>query len=527
MPFIRPGRGLIGVNGSVSVFSVNDILTASGIVSGGGGSAYDSAAQDEAFDALYDSAHASHGTSGTIYVRKTGNDSTGNGTSGNPYLTIGRGLQALNAAGGGRTLIVGDGTYTGPAEWISTAQQSIPNGTSGNMTVIRTENRFGVRIVESSAPSIYSDAAINLSGKQYIWVDGFIVESTFTASTGDGNDDCVVSLAGATNCRATRIIAKRKSCDQYGSSFMYGDGNVLEDCHHFGSSRYAFYGGTGGGSSAAGNSVLRRCTSYMPFGPVFEPSSSFAFYGSNTSAYADCKDVAFLNCYEIDSPHLPKKAAENAEDLKWGSWYHPKSVRNVEHIGCGVINCGGEYGGIRFDNYGGAGAALGSIIDCFVTGFNNGSASGAACFSKSDSNGSIPIINCTGTDAPGGFSSGSGFTLTDNLTSSVTYPVVRQSGNGAEQKYCIGKFLSFRDDPDYKTVQTSMKLWPFPYEAALASLWDETITRVTQDVPTGVSTSTNPASGTALGGGSNTFTKRVWEENGTATPSFADGAGVY
>ena len=494
---------------------------------GAGSGAYDAAAQNAAFDALYAGKLSTHGTSGTIYVRKTGNDSTGNGTSGNPYLTIGKGLQALNAAGGGRTLIVGDGTYTGPAEWVSTSQQSIPNGTSGNYTVIRAENRFGVRIVSTAAPAIYSDAPIRLASKQYVWVDGFIVESTFTASTGDGNDDCVVDLSSATNCRATRIIGKRKSCDQYGSSFQYGDNNVLEDCHHFGSSRYAFYGGTGGGSSLSGSTVLRRCTSYMPFGPVFEPTSSFAFYGSNTSAYDQCKDVAFMNCYEIDSPHLPKKAAENQEDLKWGAWYHPKSVRGIEHIACGVINGGGEYGAFRFDNYGGAGAALGGFVDCFVAGFNNGSPGSAECFSKSSSNGSVPVTNCTGTGAPGGFASISGFTTTASLTSGITYPVVRQGGNGAEQKYCVGEFLSGRSSANYKAVQTGMKLWPFPYEDALASIWAETITKATQDVPTGVSASANPLAGTALGGGAKTFTRRVWESAGTATPSFASGAGVY
>ena len=57
--------------------------------------------------------------------------------------------------------------------------------------------------------------------------------------------------------------------------------------------------------------MLRRCVSYMPFGPVFEPASSFNFYGSNTSSYDLCRDVLFANCYEIDSPHLPQKSGQN------------------------------------------------------------------------------------------------------------------------------------------------------------------------------------------------------------------------
>lgn len=503
----------------IAATRITGALATSGSLSiAGGGGAYDADAQNDAYDSLYSTAMASN-PSTAKWVATTGNDTTGSGTSGSPYLTIGK---AISMISGGGEVIVKDGTYSGTANWISTVQVTIPNGSAGAYTRIRAENRFGVRITMSAAPSGYGDCPINLGSKQYVWVDGFIIESTFTASTGDGNDNCLVEYGSATHCRATRLIVKRKSCDQYGGSYSYGDGNVFEDCHHFGSSRYAYQGGTGGGSSPAGSTVLRRCVSYMPFGPVFEPTSSFNFYGSNDGGYALCKDVLFANCYEIDSPHLPQKSGQNPEDLKWGSFYHPKSVRNVEHIGCGVVNSGGEYGGIRFDNYGGGADQLGSVIDCFVVTFDTG-----ACFSKASANGTIPLTNCTGTGASGGFTSGSGFTQTNNLTSGITYPVQRSGSNGAEQKYAIGAFLSERGDANYKTVQTSMKLWPFPYEDVIASVFSESITRVTQDVPTGVSASANPFAGTSINGDAKTFTRRVWESTGNATPSFAAGAGVY
>lgn len=478
---------------------------------------------DAAYDALYSAELAAQGGS-NIYVATTGNDTTGTGSSGAPYLTIGKAISVMAA---GDQVIVKNGTYTGTSNWISTNQVAIPNGSAGAYTRIRAENRFGVRIVQSSSPAIYSDAPIKLGSKQYVWVDGFIVESTFTASTGDGNDDCVVDLSSAVHCRATRIIAKRKSCDQYGSSFQYGNGNVLEDCHHFGSSRYAYYGGTGGGSSAAGSTVLRRCVSFMPFGPVFEPTASFCFYGSNTSAYALCKDVLFANCYEIDSPHLPKKSGQNPEDLKWGAWYHPKSVRNIEHVGCGVINGGAEYGAFRTDNYGGASDVLATFTDCFVSGLQNGNGTATpGGFSKA-SNGLITCANYTVRDIPGAAVPASGSTNTLGLTSSIVYPTQRVGGNGANQTYAVGAFLSEYGSSGYKTVQTSMPLWPFPYETYLHGIWDETISRVTQDVPTGTATSGDPASGISLGGYPMTFTRRVWESAGNATPSFAAGGGIY
>jgi hypothetical protein len=44
----------------------------------------------------------------TIYVRTSGNDSTGNGTTGTPYKTL---AKAIAAAAAGDTILMGDGTY--------------------------------------------------------------------------------------------------------------------------------------------------------------------------------------------------------------------------------------------------------------------------------------------------------------------------------------------------------------------------------------------------------------------------------
>jgi hypothetical protein len=248
-------------------------------------------------------------------------------------------------------------------------------------------------------------------------------------------------------------------------------------------------------------------------------------YGSNTGTYALIKDVLFANCYAIDSVYLPQAVGQNAEDLKWGDWYHPKSVRNMEHVGCGSINGGSEYGAFRTDNFGGGSDVLATFADCFVANNTNGSSS-AAAFSKA-SNGLLTISNYTIYNSPGGGVPGAGSTNTNGLTSSITYPVQRSGSNGAEQKYAVGAFLSAFGASGYKTPQTSMPLWPFPYETNIHSLWAETITKASQDLPTGVTSSTSPVSGTAIGGGSMTFTKRVWESAGNATPSFASGAGVY
>ena len=266
----------------------------------------------------------------------------------------------------------------------------------------------------------------------------------------------------------------------------------LRDCHHFGSSRYAYQGGTGGGSSPAGSTVLRRCIS-MPFGPIFEAHIIVQLLRLE---HQQLRLVQGRAVRQLLRDRLAAPSAEvgpEPEDLKWGSFYHPKSVRNVEHIGCGVINCGAEYGGIRYDNYGGAGAALGSIVDCFVVGFNNGSPGSAGALEVEQQQGIHHELH--GHRCAWRLCRHRWLTLTSNLTSGITYPVLRRGGNGAEQKYAIGAFLSERGDANYKTVQTSMKLWPFPYEDVIASVFSESITRVTQDVPTGVSASASPFAG--------------------------------
>lgn len=66
----------------------------------------------------------------TIRVTKAGNDSTGDGSSGAPYLTLLKGYSELN---GGDTLEIGTGVYS---EVRTTVVSPIPSGTSGNPTII-------------------------------------------------------------------------------------------------------------------------------------------------------------------------------------------------------------------------------------------------------------------------------------------------------------------------------------------------------------------------------------------------------
>lgn len=85
---------------------------------------------------------------GTYYVRKAGNDSTGDGSTGNPWLTINKALTTISAAGG-HTVNVGAGTYaeTSGSNYLSITQtfasEVIIKPETANDAVIVTDNGSG------------------------------------------------------------------------------------------------------------------------------------------------------------------------------------------------------------------------------------------------------------------------------------------------------------------------------------------------------------------------------------------------
>ena len=108
----------------------------------------------------------------------------------------------------------------------------------------------------------------------------------------------------------------------------------------------------------------------------------------------------------------------------------------------------------------------------------------------------------------------------------MTNILQRVGGNGAEILYCHGTFLTHWGETGFDTV-TSVPLWPWPYESRIKAWMDTQISRPASHFPSTPSSSRQSFQGTALGGSAMTVTRRIWECAGTATPSFASGAGVY
>ncbi len=70
-------------------------------------------------------AWATAGSAATYYVAKTGDDTTGSGTSGSPWVTVGK---AVAAAGANDTILVGSGVYTQSVSFASRSQVTLKGG---------------------------------------------------------------------------------------------------------------------------------------------------------------------------------------------------------------------------------------------------------------------------------------------------------------------------------------------------------------------------------------------------------------
>lgn len=475
---------------------------------------------NDLYDALY-SAFFAQNTGDRIYVATTGSDSTGDGSEGNPFASIGH---AINAMSAGDVVVVDDGVYTGVANWISVVQASIPNGISrSQFTTIKAKNPFGVTITQPSDATVYGDSPLNLGSCQYVHVDGIQFVNTATAST---NTEQLINLGDATNCCVSRYTATRTVVGTGGLA-DYGNYNLLQDGAIFGSARYGLYGGSGGVLGvAAGNSIVRRCVAYIQWGRGLLPSASLAFYGSNDPSEASCKDVAFLNFFEFDSPWWPDVDGDTPNTQygqKWGGCYLPKSSRNIVFRGCGFFNGGAQYGAISLDNV--TSGAIADIADVAVVGYANSSAGGQCAAFRKASQGTAVLSNYTVSNVPGGATAGSGWTASNGLTTGAVNPCQRVSGNGAEILYSVGKFMSFWGDTGYLDVQdgTSGKnlepLWPYPYQDEIKVAMNTTLSRPANHYPASIASTTNPFSGSSIGGGAMSITHRVWESIGNEIPN--------
>lgn len=137
----------------------------------------------------------------TYYVRKTGDDSTGDGSTGAPWLTLAKALSTVSSYGN-HTILVGDGTYAednGGGVWTI-------NEPFGATVTIKPENdTFGGVIVRAAGTATYE---ILIAGAVNITFDkiDFTAASTPTRAMLLIRSNATVNHLYFTNCNVAGVV---------------------------------------------------------------------------------------------------------------------------------------------------------------------------------------------------------------------------------------------------------------------------------------------------------------------------------
>ncbi len=127
------------------------------------------------------------------YVRKSGNDTTGDGSTGNPWLTLAKALTTVSIAGG-HTIYIGAGTY---AENMSYTNSVYCSRAFTSPVTLRSEsgNRADVIITGGATYTVfYEDGAKNV-----YWQD-VTIQATGTPGQGTVRFQGACAAAGFENC---------------------------------------------------------------------------------------------------------------------------------------------------------------------------------------------------------------------------------------------------------------------------------------------------------------------------------------
>jgi hypothetical protein len=174
---------------------------------------------------------AATGTGGfTYYISPNGNDSTGDGNSGNPYKTF---AKLAGLAQPGITFILKDGTYntsnSGDSLTLNCATSggNTANGTVANPIVVEAQNERQAFIQNSG-----SSAAVTVSNCNYWTFLGLRAESQDLAGSSDGN---VVEIYNSSNIQFKRSLVRKNN--RYTNSMLLvvegNSANVLIEENEF------------------------------------------------------------------------------------------------------------------------------------------------------------------------------------------------------------------------------------------------------------------------------------------------------
>lgn len=410
----------------------------------------------------------------------------GDGSESSPYQNIRQALdQTTN--GVGAHIVVKDATIAvtsaNRTDWMvndrtSSGFSAINSGAGwatshtdrANMIVIRAQTPYGVRFNYTGSSALYY-SFFHAQAAEYLSYDGFILTYDATAGAALGT-----GIGVGNNNYITRCIVKREADGQDGSwiSMTAGDaatdapGNdsLVEMCAGVGATRYGFR--SGDSTDATQDHCFRLCVGRFDTSEFTQPCATFAHYGSNTGATAI--NSAFLNCIAIDGQWYD---TTNANLIKWGGLYLPKNATNVSIKGMLVLNEEARYAGLFAGEQQGANI---DVVDSVIWDISGSTAvDGYRCNAGGAGNSADALT--IGNVSQNFYYTGNTVTATNSRANDAlngTEKSILYQNDGADARYVFGSLSQRYGDAGFDNKSTT-RVFPFPYEATIKSIFTEQI----------------------------------------------------
>ncbi|MBI4776337.1 MAG: hypothetical protein HY788_19520 [Deltaproteobacteria bacterium] len=266
----------------------------------------------------------------TYYVDGTsGNDASGNGSSGSPWRTIKKGLSGLEP---GDTLVVRDGVYTGEENNISGefgGYDGMPSGEPGKYITIEAEHYLGAVI---DGEDTYRPV--------FLWENAayLIFENLHFRNAGPLNGGANFR---AQDCRHIKVLNCVSEEAYFGHFWFYNSKYCLvEGCAAWGRSAYSYvFVGEYDDYTRSQYNVVRRCVSRRDV--HYYPDHQANHYASFVAYWAD--NTYFQNCISLDGVHVEDE--HNVQDDDWiadAVFFTTNGASNFSAVGCVTVNEGGQ-----------------------------------------------------------------------------------------------------------------------------------------------------------------------------------------
>ncbi|MEP7155921.1 MAG: hypothetical protein ABI905_09110 [Betaproteobacteria bacterium] len=421
------------------------------------------------------------------YVSTTGNDTTGNGSIGSPWKTIGKGISTLVS---GETLIIKAGVYSGTQNFIT----GVPSGIASKYTTVMAETPMQTRIQSLTTLGV-GENQLNLSAN-YIKVDGFIFDMQGTT-----NPAFTGTVSGNFNTVSRSIFKRSGDIDSFGGLLeVTGNDNLFEDMAGTGACAICFK--QGGASAITQRNIWRRVVGRFDYSNSTQPKATFGTIGGSTPG--NVRDHLYQNVIAIDGQNPGNLGGAE----KMGGFYAAQNTANITLQGSIVLNEGAGPAGMLLRE-------LGSV---------NNTSHSVVWDIQNPGAGAIGLIGGNGDHLTiGGNVPGPAVDLITSATASLLKPGANPANllnntPGAVITKQYGVSGTRWGQAGYDQI-TSVDLWPWPYQDTIKTVFQEA-----NNVPAGNSPATNStfrgfaSTSPTLFGGANTLTSYVWEYLGTPCP---------